>query len=137
MSFYLDTSAFFKLILAEKESEALRKKLSGEVFSSALTKLEVLRTIDRLAAENSIPDFQELAQNKAHSQFGGTNFVEIDSSVLGMASSFQSLPYLGSLDAIHLASAILIQRQISTLVTYDKQLARAAKAMGFKVVAPA
>jgi len=137
LSFYLDTSAVFKLILAEKESEALSKKVRGEVFSSALAKLEVSRTIDRVAAENSLPDFQEVAQNKAHSQFNGINFVELDSTVLGLASSFQGLPYLGSLEAIHLASALLIKREISTFITYEKQLARAAELMGFEVAAPA
>ena len=47
------------------------------------------------------------------------------------------MPYLRSLDAVHLATAINCKPVVSEFITYDKDLARAAELMGFNVAAPA
>jgi len=44
-------------------------------------------------------------------------------------------PDLRSLDAIHIATAQILSR-VKTVVTYDGRLAKAARDMGWKVVAP-
>jgi len=41
-----------------------------------------------------------------------------------------------SLDAIHLATALRLGRQLTSFVTYDKRLADAAAAVGLTVHAP-
>jgi hypothetical protein len=46
-------------------------------------------------------------------------------------------PRLGSLDAIHLASADPFRADLSEFVTYDKELTLAAEELGFPVLAPA
>lgn len=132
MSLYLDTSAAIKLIFAEKESQALRKAINGDLITSTLTQLELLRTIDRLSSKDNL----EIATQTAHAKLKGFALINLDSSVITFASSFQGLPYLKSLDAIHLASAMLVKSEITTFITYDKQLARAATTMGFDVAAP-
>jgi len=43
-------------------------------------------------------------------------------------------PTLGALDAIHLAS--VLRSGATTLVTYDRQLGRAARELGMRVEAP-
>jgi predicted nucleic acid-binding protein len=43
---------------------------------------------------------------------------------------------LGSLDAMHLASARQRQGDIGRIVTYDERMATAARTLGFAVVAP-
>ncbi len=50
MAFYIDTSAFVKLIMSEAESRALRswvKAHDAELFSSELLRVETLRTARR------------------------------------------------------------------------------------------
>jgi hypothetical protein len=56
--------------------------------------------------------------------------------VLARAAAYRTAR-LGSLDAIHLASADPLRPDMSTLVTYDQELAHAAVEVGFTVDAPA
>ena len=46
-------------------------------------------------------------------------------------------PELRSLDAIHLATAERVRDDLGGIVTYDERLAAAAKALGYRVAAPA
>ena len=46
-------------------------------------------------------------------------------------------PLLRSLDAIHLATALLIRKDVDALLTYDERLAEAARAHGLAVASPA
>ena len=45
-------------------------------------------------------------------------------------------PLLRSLDAIHLATALLIREDVDAVLTYDDRLAEAARAHGLTVAAP-
>ena len=49
------------------------------------------------------------------------------------AGAFQEDPHVGSLDAVHLASARKIGAELTDFVTYDERLARAAEAAGMPV----
>jgi uncharacterized protein len=65
----------------------------------------------------------------------GVHLVDLTSTVLARATAYQvSRP--GSLDAIHLASADPFRAELTDLVTYDTELARAAGELGFPVTAP-
>jgi predicted nucleic acid-binding protein len=55
--------------------------------------------------------------------------------VLSRAISYR-LPRLGSLDAIHLASADPFRSDLTELVTYDQELAKAASDLGFPTSTP-
>ena len=125
---YVDTSAISKLFIAETETRALRKFLGENLVTSGISRLEVKRAIDRN------PVLLEKAGIQVLDNF---QFTEPDQTVFAIAESFRSMPYLRSLDAIHLATAIYIKPMISQFVTYDKQLARAAELMGFEVAVPA
>ena len=125
---YVDTSAISKLFIAETETRALRKFLGENLVTSGISRLEVKRAIDRN------PVLLEKAGIQVLDNF---QFTEPDQTVFAIAESFRSMPYLRSLDAIHLATAIYINPMISQFVTYDKQLARAAELMGFEVAVPA
>jgi hypothetical protein len=74
--------------------------------------------------------------NILHQAFQYFEFVEISQEVLDRAS--ESFPTsLGTLDALHLASAILWQRQEQrelTILTHDGELGLAARALGFEVL---
>jgi uncharacterized protein len=45
-------------------------------------------------------------------------------------------PALRSLDSVHLATAVAIREAIGCFITYDKELANAARAINLPVAAP-
>ena len=51
MTWYLDSSAILKLLIAEKESAALTDFINFTIKSSALTRVEVIRTLHKIAPE--------------------------------------------------------------------------------------
>ena len=108
-----------------------------EAVTSALTEVECLRTLDRLRVREGLPDEQLAVRREAlYALFGILSIVEISRPVLERAA--QPLPTsLGTLDAIHLATAQLWrQRSAPALVmaTHDVALAVAARAAGMAVV---
>jgi predicted nucleic acid-binding protein len=44
---------------------------------------------------------------------------------------------LGALDAIHLASALVLRRELTSFVSYDKRLLAAARDAGLPTASPA
>ena len=61
----------------------------------------------------------------------GVYVVDLTSTVLSRAMSYR-LTRLGSLDAIHLASADPFRAELSAFVTYDQERAKAAAGLGFR-----
>lgn len=126
---YLDSSAIVKLVVREQESSALRAYLRrrGPHVSSALARTEVLRVMLPLGAP---------AWKRAHDVLGRIELVRIGPQILSDAGTL--LPAdLRSLDAIHLATALLLGRSLRTVVVYDTRMARAARALGLPVANPA
>lgn len=125
---YLDTSALVKLVLAEEESTALSALLDdgGNQVSSVVTAVELLR-----AARRQAPD--ELP--RARDVLGSVNLIALDDVVRARAAALDP-PTLRSLDAIHVASALILRPALGSLVTYDARMAEAAEAAGITVEAP-
>lgn len=128
---YLDTSAFLKLIWREAETDALRTYLD-ERSTSPLVSSVLLAIETRRAALRGDPAKLPLADFLLE-QVGQ---VGLGPAVVESAGRLPE-PTLRSLDAIHLASAILMRNEIDAVITYDNRLADAAKAEGLPVVAPA
>ena len=63
------------------------------------------------------------------------DLIPITTSIVEQASLVGS-PNLRSLDAIHLASALMLGPDLQTLVAYDQRLKDAAEAEGLAVAAP-
>jgi predicted nucleic acid-binding protein len=61
--------------------------------------------------------------------------VRIDDELLEQAAGLEPAE-LRSLDAIHLATALALGRELGSFVTYDPGLARAARAARLKLLAP-
>jgi uncharacterized protein len=127
---YLDTSAFVKLIRGERETSALeaflRERPEALLVSSALLVLETRRAILRQA-----PD--QLA--RADLLLTRIDQVDITRAVLEAASRLPD-PALRSLDALRLATALQLDRDLEALVTYDSRLAAAAGRQRLPVVTP-
>lgn len=124
---YLDSSAIVKLAIEEPESAALRRTLRGrtELVSSALARTEVARTL--------LPEGRA-AVERGEAVLERIELARVNDRVLRLAGELT--PHgLRSLDAIHLATAKLLER-VKLVVTYDARMAEAARAMKWKVAAP-
>lgn len=132
---YLDAGALVKFIKPEKESEALRAWRTAlpdgvELISSELALLEITRALLRGGIDHTrVPYYVGQALK-------GVYVVDLSTTVLDRARSYQ-LAKLGSLDAIHLATADPFRTELTDFVTYDGELTTAASDLGFPVSAPA
>lgn len=128
MAVYLDTSAAVKLLVEEDESSALAQWLAGrtESVSSALLRTEIVRTIRR-----RLPERLERARRIATR----VTLVAIDDEILNRAGDLEPRA-MRSLDAIHLATALRLADDLDALVTYDRRMIEAARALGLPVASP-
>ena len=125
--YYLDSSAVVKLVFEEKESDSLRAFLKQNLVSSDLTKIEVYRVCARLDKKSI---------EVANKVFECMSFFEINKKVIERTKKLVEIPYLKSLDSIHVSTALGIAELIDGFVTYDKQMIRAAKELELSVVSP-
>lgn len=128
---YIDTSAFLKLVKDENESRALNEYLSErgtrDFVSSKLLTVEARRGLQRYAPHR-LP--------RLGLMLDGVTQIEVSDAVLESASRFPD-PMLRSLDAIHLATALLIRDDIDLLLSYDDRMVTAASTHGLRTAAPA
>ena len=127
---YIDTSALVKLLFDEPESSALTDWLTvkNEIpkVSSDLSTVELLRTCQRID-ESLVDDARRLLD--------GVDLVPIDHVIVEQAAIL--IPReLRSLDAIHLASALSLNEDLTDFVAYDVRLCSAAAKAGLPVVSP-
>lgn len=125
---YLDTSAYVKLPLREAGHESLRQELSywSGFVSSMLLGVEAIRACARYGTDYAAD---------ARAWLMGLTLMPINDDILDCASSVGSAK-LRALDALHLATALLIEKEIGMFFTYDDRLADAAAAHGFAVFPP-
>jgi predicted nucleic acid-binding protein len=125
---YLDSSAIVKLAADEPESAALRRHLRGKrpLVSSALARAEVLRAL-------MSPDDLGIARGRA--VLSRMEVLRVNDRILNLAGSLQPSS-LRTLDAIHLATAIGLGRDLGQIVTYDERMAEGARQLGLKAVSP-
>jgi predicted nucleic acid-binding protein len=105
--------------------------------ASALIEVECLRTLDRVRLAEGFDDAEVAVRREAvYRLIEAMEIVELMGPVLSLAS--QPLPTaLGTLDALHLETALLWREQtVADLVmtTHDAALATAAKASGLRVI---
>lgn len=131
---YVDSSVLLRVVLREPARLNAWPKITTPV-SSELIRLECLRTIDRARIRLGLEDESVAKQRAAVLEMLETfNLISIDGAVLDRAAEpFPTL--LGSLDAIHLASALLAREQFEGLIlaTHDDGLGLAARSVGFEV----
>ena len=125
---YLDASAIVRIVADEPgraATVAFLREHDTRV-TSVLSTVEVPRAVARkrvdaaLAASVFLEDLVIVALDRT-----------IVSSAAGLAP-----PALRTLDAIHLATALELGRELEAFVTYDERLGDAARTMGLPVEAP-
>lgn len=134
MRVYLDSSAVLKRVLAEPESADLvatidKHHLEGDALvSSSLAWIEVARALRSLRHTT----LAEVADD-ADAALSGVAEYPVGAEVVALARRLNPA-VLRSLDAIHLASAVLLDAAV--VLTYDQRLAAACLEAGLAVVAP-
>lgn len=127
---YADTSALAKLLAEEAETLALRSWIAGiedlVMVSSDLVRTELMRAIRR-AHPAAAPSVRALLTTLV--------LVPISTDICDSAARLEP-PTLRSLDAIHLATALVAGEDLEAMLTYDDRLAEASSRYGLKVVAP-
>jgi predicted nucleic acid-binding protein len=133
---YLDTSALLRLVLGEPG--ALTELTSAEALvSSELLAVESLRTIDRLRLQGAL-SAEEAASRRAtvNEWLEGVDLVLLQRPVLARTSEPLPMP-LGTLDAVHLATALVWRdrtQQPLVVATHDRDLALTARSFGLEVL---
>jgi predicted nucleic acid-binding protein len=132
---YVDASVLLRIILGEPGRLRQWSQITRPI-ASMLVRVECLRAIERARGRLHLQD-EEVATRRATvlEQLAGFELVPIDLSILERAAD----PFattLGSLDAIHLATALLVRPRLPDLrfTTHDLELGTAARASGFGVL---
>ncbi|MGI9161743.1 MAG: type II toxin-antitoxin system VapC family toxin [Mycobacterium sp.] len=127
---YLDTSAMVKLVVVEPESAVLIDWLNEHddtpLATSVIGHIELLR-----AAMRAGPTVTAGARRLLDSVDGLILTDEIVEQAGALAP-----PELRTLDAVHLATALVYRRSITALCAYDNRLLSAARAYGLTVSSP-
>lgn len=132
---YVDTSVILRHVLGEPQAYKPLKQLET-VWANELLRVEALRAIDRV---------------RLHAQLSSEEIALRISTLLGLLANIREVPIqppilrqaaqplptvIGTLDAIHLATAILVREQIQNdllFLTHDRRQGIAAQAAGFEV----
>ncbi len=123
---YVDTSALGALLVEQPESIAVQEWLDGteaELVSSDLLETELRRLAVRA----------DLDQADVTRLLDGVALASIDRAVHRSAGLLPG-PYLRTLDALHLESALRLDAV--AILTYDHRLGEAARAVGVTVISP-
>ena len=131
MAWYVDTSAFFKLVQDELHADAFRTWVDADpapvLVSSNLLITEALR-----GARRASPAALALARIKLTT----IHVCSLDAADFARAAELNPA-IQRSLDALHLSAALAFGDELDGIVTYDDQLAEAARLHGVRVESPA
>jgi uncharacterized protein len=134
LNVYIDSSVLLRVILGEPDQLPSWRGIDVAV-SSELIRVECLRTIDRARISFQLPD-EAVSRHRADTleAIESMNLVPLATPVMERAA--EPFPTsIGMLDALHLASALLVRDRYDRLLfaTHDLTLGIAARAMGFSV----
>jgi uncharacterized protein len=134
---YVDSSALIKRTVEEAESDAVEAALGryvsdgAAVVASSLAWIEVSRALRSRLSDGRYDEDE--AQEAIDVALSGVAERPISEDVVGLARRVAP-PILPTHDAIHLATAILLDADV--VLTYDDRLAEACRHNGLTVGAP-
>ncbi|MHB9150635.1 MAG: PIN domain-containing protein [Thermoleophilia bacterium] len=133
---YLDSSVVLRVLLGQENALAEWAGIERAV-TSVLTEVECIRTLDRLRVTRSVAEDEvALRRQTVVTLLRAAETVDLSTPILRRAG--QPLPVtVGTLDALHLATALLWRDYTGVdlvMATHDAALASAARAMGLDVV---
>lgn len=132
---FLDSSVILRKLL--HEPNPLAEWASLTPYASGLLILEIARVLDRYHWLRKIDDAQLASlQEESRRLIAATVVVPVSERIFLEAARPMGA-IIGSLDAIHLATAIELRRELGpplTIATHDNQFANAARLNGFTVI---
>jgi len=136
MTAYVDASILLRVVLGRPGRLKQWKSIERPVVS-ALVEVECLRTLDRLRIAENVPDADVAVRRESiYRLLNAFEIVDVSRAILDRAA--QPLPVtLGTLDAIHLATAVLWRERTGDAIvvaTHDRSLGLAARAVGLTVL---
>jgi hypothetical protein len=133
---YLDTSTVLRILLGQPGRLAVWGKWD-EAFTSEILGVETRRALDRLRLDSALSDGDLARLHEGLARVEATlATVSVTRTVLQRAS-LPMATAVKTLDAIHLASAMLLREhrgERPLFATHDAQQAIAARALGFECV---
>ncbi len=133
MTTYVDSSVLLRVLFGERDP--LPSWADIQPISSELLKVECLRVVDRARVSHGIDDVPAARlRAEAIDLIRAIPLVSVTTRLLERAADpFPTL--IGTLDAIHLATALALRDDYPeiSVATHDRELATAARAVGFDV----
>ena len=135
MKIYVDSSVVLRIVLGEPKPLREWSRIT-DALSSELVRVECLRVLDRIRMTGLVDD-DELARRRSTALeiISAIELVRVNRAVLERAAEpFPTL--IRTLDAIHLASALLVRTRDPAVrfATHDRDQATAARALGLRVI---
>jgi predicted nucleic acid-binding protein len=135
MIVYLDTSVVLRVLFREPNPVSVWGSWN-KAYSSRLWRVEALRTVDRLRLSGNLSD-EEVADLAMDIQIVHETLSVHPVSERILQRAGESFPTsVGTLDAIHLATALAVRNieEVDLFLTHDLQLSTAARSLGFTVL---
>ncbi len=125
---YLDASALVKRYVEEEGSETVRTAMAAERawWTCRIGFVETVRAVGLASGTRAVRAFK-----REWESFG---IVEVDGALAEHAATLALSTELRSLDAMHLAAALLLSREDLTLSTWDTRLHAAARRQGLRTL---
>ncbi|HKG40148.1 MAG TPA: type II toxin-antitoxin system VapC family toxin [Conexibacter sp.] len=125
---YLDATALVKRYVEEEGSDLVRGAMAGERdwFMCRIGFVETVRAVGLSAGSRVAATVR-----REWSSFG---VIEVDAELSEHAAELTLAHELRSLDALHLAAALLLPKEAVTVATWDVRLRRAARETGLRVL---
>jgi predicted nucleic acid-binding protein len=135
MIVYVDTSVVLRILFREPSPVRVWGKWD-KAYSSALWRVEALRTVDRLRLTHEISDLEVAALVRDVLAIHETFAIHPVTERIFQRASETFPTVVGTLDAIHLSTALSIREieKLDFLLTHDTQLGTAARSLGFEVM---
>ena len=134
MTVYLDTSVVLRILFREPNPIKVWGKW-GKAYSSSLWRVEALRTVDRMRLSGNLSDLDVANLTTDVQIVHETLAIHPVSERIWQRASETFPTIVGTLDAIHLATAVTIRESdgLDLILTHDLQLGTAARSLGFSV----
>lgn len=133
---YVDSSVLLRILIGQPDPLAEWRDIERGI-ASALVEVECLRALERLRLQRALNDEELTRMREAVFRYlDAFEIVQLREPILARAAQPMGL-VMGTLDAIHLATALHWRDQIReepVVATHDRVLARGARAFGFQVV---
>ncbi len=117
---YLDTSALIKLYIKEEGTEIIRKAIESAdlVATSKVAYVEARAVLSRLRQEKMIKEKDyKLIKKSLQQDWNKYLVVELTDKVIDLGGDLTEKYNLRGFDAIHLASALILKKQLKQKVT--------------------